>query len=420
MAAVYDAIIVGAGPAGLALGSELSKNHKILIIDKNGIGDTTKIWTTEKKIVDDNKLKQFVSTSFKKGYFKSFNTKKHFVYADFVTLNEKALLKHYKEAVLSNKSDVKSNCEFLSIKKRGKKGLTIETSKGPLSCRLLVDCSGAFSKLGKRYGVWGEHIYYITYGEVYRLKLEEDEVCIMDSMMNKSPIPSFEVLPVSKKECVFYTFEYVRRPVNEFRLKKFQRTNIEEGYLKDKLRGKKPIREVYGTTPIGHMKKHAVGNVIFFGDSSLISPWFGAGGFTNIMMHYKKFAGHISKNLTNDTLTEDDLDYKYSEIEEINREMGFILASITSNAKPATRDLLYDALGALPSKIFLDAALSRLTPSDMLLTVETLIKKMGLVELIKLIPPEKYPLMIKQISEASEEFTVNELEKLFHKHGEYI
>jgi flavin-dependent dehydrogenase len=38
----FDVIIVGAGPAGLSIGSELSKNHKILVIEKNKIGETNK------------------------------------------------------------------------------------------------------------------------------------------------------------------------------------------------------------------------------------------------------------------------------------------------------------------------------------------------------------------------------------------
>ncbi len=37
---VFDVLIVGAGPAGLAIGFELCKKHKVLLIEKNEAGKT--------------------------------------------------------------------------------------------------------------------------------------------------------------------------------------------------------------------------------------------------------------------------------------------------------------------------------------------------------------------------------------------
>ena len=62
----YDAIIIGAGIAGLSLGSELSKKHKVLIIEKNQIKKEHKTWTTEKRIINEANLNQFVLAYFKK------------------------------------------------------------------------------------------------------------------------------------------------------------------------------------------------------------------------------------------------------------------------------------------------------------------------------------------------------------------
>ena len=43
----YDVIIIGAGLAGLSLGSELSKKHNILVIEKSQIKKEHKTWTTD-------------------------------------------------------------------------------------------------------------------------------------------------------------------------------------------------------------------------------------------------------------------------------------------------------------------------------------------------------------------------------------
>ena len=49
----FDVIIVGAGPAGLLLAKELSKKHKVIILEKNKIGDTNKSWVSYKDILTE-------------------------------------------------------------------------------------------------------------------------------------------------------------------------------------------------------------------------------------------------------------------------------------------------------------------------------------------------------------------------------
>lgn len=44
----YDAIIIGAGPAGLLLGNELSKKHKVLIIEKKKLEKQQRFGPQEK------------------------------------------------------------------------------------------------------------------------------------------------------------------------------------------------------------------------------------------------------------------------------------------------------------------------------------------------------------------------------------
>ena len=65
----YDVIIIGAGLAGLSLGSELSKKHNVLIIEKDQIKKEHKTWTSEEAIIKEAGLEKFISARFGKCYF---------------------------------------------------------------------------------------------------------------------------------------------------------------------------------------------------------------------------------------------------------------------------------------------------------------------------------------------------------------
>ena len=50
----YDVVIVGAGPAGLAIASEVSKKLRVLVIDsKKQIAKTSRSWFIPKFMCDD-------------------------------------------------------------------------------------------------------------------------------------------------------------------------------------------------------------------------------------------------------------------------------------------------------------------------------------------------------------------------------
>ncbi len=46
---IFDAIIIGAGPAGLSIASELSKKKKVLVIEAKDGPDYPKAWATWKQ-----------------------------------------------------------------------------------------------------------------------------------------------------------------------------------------------------------------------------------------------------------------------------------------------------------------------------------------------------------------------------------
>ena len=103
-AKIWDAIIIGGGPAGLSLGSELSDKHRVLVIDKGIIGNTTKTWTVDKALAKKQGLEDFVTSSFSKCTFKVSPNEKVKIHLDLVSLDERNLLDYWKKVLRKNKA----------------------------------------------------------------------------------------------------------------------------------------------------------------------------------------------------------------------------------------------------------------------------------------------------------------------------
>lgn len=412
----YDAIIIGGSISGLSLGSELSKKQKILVIEKGLIRKEHKTWTTEKKIIEEAGLKQFIQTTFDKCYFKSLNRERFFTRHVAVSLDDVALISFFKKTIIDNRSIISENCTFLEIVERQENGLIIKTSKGNLFTRLLIDCSGLESLLITKYEVYDKNIYYPVYGGVYDISLKGKDICAGELMSSDFPLSWIETFPINNSQSIIYTFQYINKKIDPMSLKSVHDYQIKNCYLKNELVNKKMVREIYGIIPMGQIKRHSADNIFFFGDSSLIaSPMIGS-GFTNIIQHYKKFANHLSEKLTKNTLKEKDLNYSYSEMELINRNIQIIIGTILVYSKSGDIDFFIDVIKSIPHKTLADVIFLRMDINEIGLLLKTIIEKFGLPRLAQILPREEYMFIAKEAVKVVEEITIEEFEEIFHKH----
>lgn len=371
----YDAIIIGAGPAGLSVGSELSKKFKVLVIDKSTIGNSyqTRDWTTSRQYLEQNGLAEFISTKYKKCSIKSVLGSKLFVYADFVTVDGTALLKKWADDITANGSRILEYCGFEKVLKNDMIGIDIQTNKGNFSSQLLIDCSGKDSALVHENDLYREVFYFPIYGGEYRIKLKNDDPCLLATATKRFPLYYFEIFPVTKNTCVFYSFQYLKNPKDPELLKKIHAIHLKDTYPANRIENKKKIKSISGVIPMGRMNKNSLDRTVFFGDSALMSNIIGGSGFTNILSHNKSFANHVSNCLKNDSLKEKDLKYQYSEQEILNRKIELILAHIILKMRASDYENYVRILHDLPDNMFLDLLFMRLTPKKCeLLFIKTL------------------------------------------------
>ncbi|MEK7177672.1 MAG: lycopene cyclase family protein [Patescibacteria group bacterium] len=405
----YDVIIIGAGLAGLSLGSELSKKHNVLIIEKDQIKKEHKTWTSEEAIIKEAGLEKFISARFGKCYFRFLDKEKNYLIDKFATVDDVAILSFFEKIVKDNQSNVMENCSFLDIFKTDKNCITIKTTRGMFSTCLLIDCSGMNSKLTTKYQIYNKNFYYPTYGGVYDISLVDKEVCLLEIMTNDFPINWFETFPANKNQTIVYTFQSIDKNTDPKNLKKIHEKQIKNCYLKDELKGKKMVREVFGTIPMGEVKKNAVDNIFFFGDTDLIASPFAGSGFTNIIKHYKSIASHLSKNLIDSTLKEKELNYHFDKNEQMNRDIQTIIGLILINSKPEQVEIFFDVLKTIPNKIIVNMVFLRLNVEEVAIFTKTIVKKFGFKKLADILPKKEYMFIAKEIFKAAEDIVIEDV-----------
>ena len=160
----YDVIIFGAGPAGLSIASELSKQLKVLVFDrKSNISETSKSWLIPDMTIQigeaedilpfmKNGVQRFLANTFQGVNVQwQANYKYHFA-------KEHELLSYWAEKTTVNGAEILLDCwfedSFISDER-----VVITTSKGEFSSKLLIDASGGQSPIRGKYAI-REHWYW--------------------------------------------------------------------------------------------------------------------------------------------------------------------------------------------------------------------------------------------------------------------
>lgn len=160
----YDVVVIGAGPAGLAVASEISKKLKVLIIDgKKEIKETPRSWFIPKFMCDDgnadeiipytyNGVRRFLADTFSGVTNKAWEST---LDGGYLFVKEHEVLKFWAEKVLKNGSSVELDCSYLDhtviTYREDVPPVEIHTTKGNVSCKMIVDASGHDSMILKKY-----------------------------------------------------------------------------------------------------------------------------------------------------------------------------------------------------------------------------------------------------------------------------
>lgn len=415
---MFDVIIIGAGPAGLSVGSELSKTFKVLIVDaKKDVAACTKSWFIPGVLVADNPdVMPFMTPGIKRLLCSTASGKKTCwetsLEGGYYYVEEHGLLKHWADRVLSQGSEILLETSYTDHQV-SKDGVTVETTRGRYEAKFLIDASGHDSQVKKKYKDDQSYYWWSVYGALvdhpnglhgmkngdYMLwqTFKDTQVSEDTKLADGRPVFEYEVL---SDQTSFPLILYLRES-------KVQVTQMEQEFMHVLYQedATKPFHDAqikerkWGWYPSGDLTvKQAEDRVDFIGDAGCWTTPCGW-GFGFIVYNYRYYAQAVSACIMADTLDKkslkDLIHFNFSEKHQIL--MDAIASHFLAHASPNQLDRFIDFFNSndplMCEKIFT----LTINQEEIRQVAKKFVEHFEVGELLKIFPPKDYRLIAKEL-----------------------
>ncbi len=433
----YDIIIVGAGPAGLAIGSELSKKLKVLIIEKNIAGITTKSWFDPLRSVPKELMKftkggvtRFLADTFT-GAKIEWNAK---LYKKYPFIKEKEILKYWIGIIKKNKSKIIDNVKYIDHKVF-EDHIFVKTTNGKFKGKLLIDASGHNSPIREKYHLEDENLYWWSvYGAIVSKPDKWQSVKTGDYMLWQTfadtnrktttslrhgrPVFEYEIFD---NKTGFLLMLYLRKKkISAVEMKKEFMHIIRKEDSTLEFHDIKIEEIKYGWYPSGSLTQTIPKDrIVFVGDSGCWTTPCGWGmGF--ILNNFKEYSKRLIPLVKKNKLDKESLEILTELRIHQKHEILFdtIMTHFLSNANAKQLDQFINLFTKIDPIVCEKMFTLNITQKEIRDVLKIIFSEFELVELIKIIPKEDYSIILEEAGFLVEDAAIEEIKKILEPKSE--
>ena len=400
----FDVVIIGGGPAGLSIASELSAHCRVLVLEKGVAGATDRFWFVPPEVLDET------TRAFSYGGVTRFLTRTYSMngddlawraklYDSYPYIKDRELLTHWVGVIRGNGSRVLDNCTYLDHD-TDDDSVTVSSSLGAFRARLLIDASGYNSTIVKKYAVdQSEFYWWSVYGAVGEHPNGIGSMQVGDYMMwqtfkdadpgslaDGKPVFEYEILD---EKSSYSLILYLRKEVVDLETMKAEYNRIisSEESTSD-FHNLKVSSYRYGWYPSGALSQQvAEDRVAFAGDSGCWTTPCGW-GMTFILNNYRHFSKSIVTCLNNNTLDKQSLlgASLYRTHDKYEIMMNTIATQFLANATTQELDRFINLFKVLDPVLCEKVFTLKLSQSELAGMLPAVFEEFTLVELCRIIP----------------------------------
>jgi flavin-dependent dehydrogenase len=310
----FDIIILGAGISGLLLGSELSKEYKILVVEKQKEIVINKYWLTNNDVIIKNNLCQLnecIDSTLEHMDFIAYNGYTYRCFGDYILWDSNRLIFSLNKSIHNNGGFFLYSHRFYSYY-YSKGRINIKTNDKTLSTKLLIDCMGFESPISAANDMIKIIGYYLLYGSKLKLRKPIDPICLSNVILNKNA--KYLEIFKTKENYAYTTLLYPTKTttVDDCIKKDFSFLVQESEYNHYFDHEVNTNQYIGGVVPVGRLIGNSLDRIFLYGESAQMNPSATGTCFTKLLDNYKSIASFLSEKLRTNKLNKTDLIYYQS------------------------------------------------------------------------------------------------------------